>query len=167
MHVRPAETDDDLDEVRRLFRAFVSWHRQRHPGDLHLLDAYFDEAEWQGELTDLPGAYAPPDGTLLLCYEKGLALGCVAAKRIGPDSCEMKRIFVAPTARGHGAGRALAEAVVDRARDAGYRHVYLDTSVRQTEAIELYRSLGFVDSEPYYDVPEELLGWLVFFRLDL
>ena len=167
MRVRPAESDEDLEEVRRLFRAFVSWHRQRHPGDLHLTDAYFDDAEWQRELADLPGAYGPPDGCLLLCDEMGLALGCVAVKRIGPDSCEMKRMFVAPTARRHGAVRALAEAVLDRARDAGYRSVHLDTSVRQTEAIELYRSLGFVDSEPYYDVPEELLGWLVFFRLDL
>jgi len=79
----------------------------------------------------------------------------------------MKRMFVPAMARGRGAGRALAEAVIARARAAGYRRMYLDTSVRQTEAITLYRDLGFTEVEPYYDVPEEMRGWLTFFRLDL
>ena len=167
MHVRPAESDADLDEVRRLFRAFLSWHRQRHLSDLELIDAYFDDASYDREIDGLPGAYAPPDGCLLACWEKDLALGCVAYKRLDAESCEMKRMFVPTTARGRGAGRALADEVLTRAKAAGYRAMYLDTSVRQTEAIALYRDLGFTETEPYYDVPEEMRGWLTFFRLDL
>ena len=167
MHVRPAESDADLDEVRRLFRAFLSWHRQRHLRDLALIDAYFDDAAYDREIDGLPGAYAPPDGCLLACWEKELALGCVAYQRLDADSCEMKRMFVPTTARGRGAGRALADELLTRARGAGYRAMYLDTSVRQTEAITLYRDLGFTEVEPYYDVPEEMRGWLTFFRLDL
>lgn len=79
----------------------------------------------------------------------------------------MKRMFVPAMARGRGAGRALAEAVIGQARASGYRRMYLDTSVRQTEAIALYRDLGFEQVEPYDAVPEELLGWLAFYRLDL
>ncbi len=102
-----------------------------------------------------------------MCWEAGLALGCVAFKRLDDDSCEMKRMFVAPMARGRGAGRALADSLLERARDAGYRQMYLDTSVRQTEAIGLYRDLGFEEVGPYYDVPEAMLGWLTFFRVEL
>jgi|SRR3954447_20196506 putative acetyltransferase len=167
MDVRPAETEKDLEAVRRLFTSFLTWHRQRHLEDLELIDAYFDGAAYQREIDGLPGAYTSPDGALLVCWEAGLALGCVALKRLDDESCEMKRMFVAPTARGRGAGRALADAVLERARDAGYRQMYLDTSVRQNEAIGLYRDLGFEEVGPYYDVPEAMLGWLTFFRVEL
>jgi GNAT superfamily N-acetyltransferase len=167
MDVRPAETEGDCEEARRLFRAFVAWHREYHPSDLARIDAYFDEAAWEHELAGLPGAYGPPTGTLLLASEAGVALGCVAAKRIDDESCEMKRLFVPPMARGLGVGRALAEELIRWARGAGYRRMYLDTSMRQTEAVTLYRDLGFEEVEAYYDVPEEELGWLVFFKLDL
>jgi hypothetical protein len=50
MDVRQAETEDDLDEVRRLFAAFLTWHRQRHVEDLALIDAYFDGASYQQEI---------------------------------------------------------------------------------------------------------------------
>jgi putative acetyltransferase len=167
MDVRLAESDADLAEVGRLFRAFLSWHRERHVSDLELIDAYFDRAAYDREVDGLPGAYAPPDGCLLAGWESGLALGCVAYQRLDAESCEMKRMFVPTTARGRGVGRALAEELLTRAGAAGYRTMYLDTSVRQTEAITLYRDLGFTEVAPYYDVPEEMRGWLTFFRLDL
>jgi hypothetical protein len=44
--------------------------------------------------------------------------------------------------------------------------MYLDTSIRQAEALSLYRSLGFAEVEPYYDTPP-LRDWLVFLKLDL
>jgi putative acetyltransferase len=167
MDVRRAETEDDLAEVRRLFASFLTWHRQRHLEDLDLIDAYFDGAAYQQEIDGLPGAYAPPDGALLVCWDAGLALGCGAFKRLDVVSCEMKRMFVPQMARGRGSGRALALALLDRARDAGYERMYLDTSVRQTEAIALYRDLGFEEVEPYYEVPDAMLGWLTFFSVDL
>jgi len=167
LDVRVAESERDLDDVRRLFRAFVAWHRERHTEDLDLIDAYFDDVEWERELADLPGPYGPPDGTLLIAREADLALGCVAAKRFDDESCEMKRMFVPPMARGGGVGRALADDVLTWARAGGYRQMFLDTSVRQTEAIALYRRLGFEEIPPYYDVPEAMRDWLVFFRVDL
>lgn len=167
MDVRRAESESDLEEVRRLFRSFVAWHRQRHVDDRELIDAYFDGAAYDREVEGLPGAYAPPDGAVYLCWDTGLPIGCVGMKRIDERRCEMKRMFVAPTARGRGAGRALADAVLTAAREAGYAEMYLDTSTRQTEAIALYRDLGFEQVEPYYDVPAEVTGWLVFFRLSL
>jgi GNAT superfamily N-acetyltransferase len=167
MDVRLADTEAELDDVRRLFRSFLAWHRERHIDDLALIDAYFDEESWEAEVTGLPGAYGPPDGALLLATEAGLTLGCVGSKRLDDESCEMKRMFVAPVARGRGVGRALAEAVVERARADGYRRMYLDTSIRQTEAIALYRSLGFTEVAAYHDVPDDMAGWLVFYCLEI
>ena len=163
----PAESEADLDEVRRLFRAFLSWHRQRHLSDLELIDAYFDDAAYDREIDGLPGAYAPPDGRLLACWEEELALGCVAYKRLDAESCEMKRMFVPPRRAAAVPAARSRDELLTRAKAAGYRAMYLDTSVRQTEAIALYRDLGFTEVEPYYDVPEEMRGWLTFFRLDL
>jgi putative acetyltransferase len=162
-----AETERDLDAVRRLFHSFLGWHRERHTEDLALIDAYFDDEAWERELAALPGVYDPPDGALLIAREADVALGCVGLKRLDGESCEMKRMFVAPMARGGGVGRALADEVIARARAAGYRQMFLDTSVRQTEAITLYQTLGFEEVPAYRDVPEAMADWLTFFRLDL
>ena len=79
----------------------------------------------------------------------------------------MKWMFVYPDLHGQGVGRALAEAVLRAAREAGYRSMLLDTSFRQAEALALYRRLGFRTIEPYYALPAALREWLVFMALDL
>ena len=165
--VVPAHTSMQLDDVRSLVRAFVEWHRTRHAADRRLIDDYFDAEAFEAELASLPGAYAPPTGCLLIATSDGEAAGCVAMRRLDDDACEMKRMFVRTALHGAGVGRALAVAVLAEARAAGYRRVRLDTSVGQVEAIGLYRSLGFTTIEPYYELPERLLQWLVFMELRL
>ena len=165
--VRAAASPAELDQARILFRAFVAWHRDRHAADLDLIDRYFDDAEFERELAGLPGAYAPPSGRLLLAWADGTAAGCAALRRIDDQSCEMKRMFVSPAARGIGVGRALGTELIRAARDQAYTGMYLDTSLRQAEALSLYRSLGFSEVEPYYDTPRPLRDWLVFLKLDL
>ena len=167
VEVVEATLPSELDEVRALFRAFVAWHRQRHVEDLGLVDGYFDTAAFDAELGGLPGAYAPPRGRLLLARQAGEPAGCVALRPINDASCEMKRMFVDPHRHGQGVGRALADAIVGHARDAGYSQMWLDTSTRQTEAQNLYRSMGFETVDAYYDLPPELVHWLVFMRLKL
>jgi ribosomal protein S18 acetylase RimI-like enzyme len=153
-----------LDQVRALVRAFVGWHQERHVGDRHLIDAYVDPDAVEAELAGLPGAYARPQGRLLLALRVGAPVGCVALKRLDEQACEMKRMFVPPRFQGLGVGRALAAAVVAEAREAGYEAIWLDTSVRQVEALGLYRSLGFEEVGPYYDLPPDLARWLVILR---
>ena len=165
--VRTAASSADLDQARILFRAFVAWHRDRHAEDHDLIDSYFDDAGFEQELARLPGAYAPPSGRLLLAWADGTAAGCAALRRIDDQSCEMKRMFVSPAARGRGVGRALGTELIRAARGQAYTSMYLDTSIRQAEALSLYRSLGFAEAEPYYDTPPPLRDWLVFLKLDL
>ncbi len=165
--VRAAVTLADLDQVRDLMRAFVAWHRARHAEDLHLIEQYFDPGEFEAELASLPGAYGPPGGALLLATADGAPLGCVALRGLQDGACEMKRMFVPAHAHGRGIGTALGQAVVEEGRRLGYRTMRLDTSIRQDEARRLYRRLGFVDTAPYYDLPESLRAWLVFMERPL
>jgi ribosomal protein S18 acetylase RimI-like enzyme len=101
------------------------------------------------ELETLPGAYAPPDGTIVVAYAGGEPAGCAALRKIGGGVCEMKRLYVKPAHRGAGVGRALAEEIVARAREIGYSSMKLDTLESMTEANALYLSIGFRKCAPY------------------
>ena len=162
-----AETTQQLDQVRSLIRAFVAWHRTEHAHDIERIERYFDPVAFEAELAGLPGKYAPPEGALLVAYVDGQPAGCVAMRDLGEGSCEMKRMFVPGPFRGLGVGRALAERVVEAAREAGYRRIRLDTSRNQIEAIGLYRRIGFKPIEPYYPLSDDLREWLVFYELEL
>jgi GNAT superfamily N-acetyltransferase len=162
-----ATTDDQLNHVRDLIRAFVAWHRQRHHEDLALIDQYFDAKAFEEELATLPGKYAPPKARLQLALYNDQPAGCIALRELDARTCEMKRMFVYPELQGKGIGRALAETLIREAQTIGYTRMQLDTSVRQVEAQNLYRSLGFKEIAPYYELPEELKSWLVFMELSL
>jgi GNAT superfamily N-acetyltransferase len=160
-------SNSQLDAVRNLMRAFISWHRQRHVQDLALIDAYFDVDAFEEELAHLPGSYSPPSGQLLLASVQDEAAGCVALRPIDKEYCEMKRMFVYPQFHGKGVGLALGRQLIEHARRSGYRAMRLDTSIRQAEATGLYQRLGFKFIEPYYELPQNLRDWLVFMELRL
>lgn len=138
-----ARTDAELEEVRRLFRAYARWLE---------VDLCFQGFE--KELAELPGRYAPPGGRLLLARVAGEAVGAVGLRPLEPGICEMKRLWVEPGFGGRGIGRALAEAVVAAARTIGYERMRLDTiPARMPAAQHLYGSLGFAPIPPYYHNP--------------
>jgi ribosomal protein S18 acetylase RimI-like enzyme len=105
--------------------------------------------DFERELSELPGEYAPPDGCLLLAIDEGQLAGCAALKKINGDMCEMKRLYVRPEFRGRGVGRQLARAIIEEARKIGYTRMRLDTVPSMRAATALYRSLGFKEIAPY------------------
>jgi putative acetyltransferase len=109
------------------------------------------------ELATLPGDYAAPHGHLLLALVDGQVAGCGALRSLPEadqaNACEMKRLFVRPAFRRFGLGRQLAQALLDEARRAGYSVVLLDTLDDMEAARELYASLGFEETAPYYFSP--------------
>ncbi|HEX6111900.1 MAG TPA: GNAT family N-acetyltransferase [Geminicoccaceae bacterium] len=140
-----AQTPEDLAQVRRLFRAYADWLG---------VDLCFQGFE--RELAELPGAYAPPAGRLLIARIGGEVVGCVGLRPLEPEVCEMKRLWVAPGFGGRGIGRALAERIVAAAREIGYQRMRLDTLPdRMPAAQHLYASLGFREIPAYYHNPLE------------
>ena len=129
---------DDVELVRTLFREYA--------GSLGV-DLSFQGFE--AELAALPGGY----DAVLVATVGGAPAGCVGVRPLEDGVCEMKRLYLRPAARGTGLGRGLAEAAIARARALGYVLMRLDTLPSMAAAQTLYRSLGFVEIEPYRHNP--------------
>jgi putative acetyltransferase len=106
------------------------------------------------ELSNLPGKYAPPSGELLLILLNGQPVACGAMRELADGICELKRIYVRPTARRMGIARSISVRLIESAKDRGYRAMRLDTLKRLVGATELYEDLGFGYIEPYNHAPE-------------
>jgi len=135
----------DIAAARRLFEAYAA-----------SLDVDLCFQNFAHELATLPGDYAPPAGCLLLAWTdhaSDKAVGCVALRPLASRTGEIKRLYVDPALHGEGIGRALADAVIARARMIGYDEVKLDTLATMGRARALYASLGFRECAAYYDNP--------------
>ena len=160
VEILQVETERQLTAVKTLFRQYFDWL-----AEVHHIDMTYQAVE--AELAALPGYYAPPEGRLLLVQEGETPLGCGALRPLAPGIVELKRMYVVPTARRNGVGRAIALRLLDESRLAGYQIARLDTATFLPGAIALYHSIGFRDRDPYYQVPEDVFIWTVFMELDL
>jgi GNAT superfamily N-acetyltransferase len=105
-----------------------------------------------GELDDhLSSLYPPEDNftelptadAFLIARIDGVAIGCGAVRFIDAITAEVKRMYVAPSARGGGVGREIVRALEVFAREQGAQRLVLETGPKQLEAIALYENLGF------------------------
>jgi len=143
--VQPS-TPEDLRITAELFQEY---------GDSLGIDLSFQG--FAEELSNLPGPYAPPRGTLLLALADGHPAGCCALRPLDevdePNASEMKRLYVRPAFRRFGLGRQLVEATLDAGRRLGYAAILLDTLDDMEAARTLYEDLGFEEVPPYYPSP--------------
>lgn len=128
--IRALETDEDADAFRALNEEWIARH-------------FTLEAEDRRQLDDPVGAYLEPGGEILIAQLEGQTIGCVAIVPDGTGAWELSKMVVAPELRGHGAGRRLLEATIDRARELGARSLFLGSSTKLANAVHLYEALGF------------------------
>jgi ribosomal protein S18 acetylase RimI-like enzyme len=143
MQLIQAQSPEEINSVRKLFQEYASWV------EISLCFQNFDQ-----EVAELPGAYAPPSGRLLMAVDGDQVMGCVALRKIGDSIGEMKRLYVRPEFRGRRLGRTLTEKLIAEAIHIGYARLRLDTLPgRMDQAIAMYRSFGFREISPYYQNP--------------
>jgi len=153
LKIIPAKTVQDIDKIKKLFIEY-----QQFLG----FDLCFQN--FQDELDGLPGNYCPPDGRLFLSLINDKPVGCVALKKLEKDVCEMKRLYTKSKFRGKGFGRQLAIKIIEEAKLAGYKTMRLDTVSFLKEALSLYYSLGFKQTEAYCFNPRDDV---IYMELDL
>jgi ribosomal protein S18 acetylase RimI-like enzyme len=127
----------------------------------YCLSHYFEELAQRFEsgfdpahsLAPTLDGFAPPGGTFLVMRRHGEPVGCGGFKFDPPDAAYLKRMWIAPTARGLGLGRRLLHELEQRARSLGYRKVRLETEKSLKEAQQLYRSAGYREVAPFNDEP--------------
>jgi len=100
-----------------------------------------------------PAEFEPPAGVLLVAYDAEDPVACGAVRVIAAGVAEIKRMYVAPSARGRGLGRTLLGALEAAAVDLGCDRARLDTAAFLTEAVALYRSAGYTDIADYNGNP--------------
>src|SRR4051812_25784875 len=138
--VSQAESEEDLAIARELFSEYAE-----------SLGFSLCFQSFEAELAGLPGKYAPPSGCLLIArnHPQGTVMGCIALRKLDEQTCEMKRLYVKPEARGNGVGWGLALTLLDQASGLGYTRMRLDTVPgKMDSAIAMYGALGFKEIPP-------------------
>lgn len=153
--IRPARSRDDLAEVAQLFRDYAD-----------LIGVDLTSQNFEAEVANLPGAYAPPAGELFLAINPdGTPIGCVGLRPFEAGRrCELKRLFVRPGVQGAGLGRRLLDVALAAARKAGYREMVLDCLPQLEKAIALYDRTGFARTAPYWN---NVIPGAIYFAKDL
>jgi GNAT superfamily N-acetyltransferase len=166
LSVFQAAKGKDAPRVRELLGEYLAWAISmvnREFGVDFDLEAMLEQ--------DMAGLdkYLPPHGRLLLAEFEGQMAGVACMRRIGPDTGEIKRMYVRPQFRRKGIGRALAERLVQESRAIGYPRLRLDSPRSWKGAHALYRSIGFQEIEPYAEseIPVEFREHWIFMELPL
>ena len=100
------------------------------------------------DLEDIEGNYINNRGDFIVVEENGVLNACMGVFRIDPHTCELRKMYAIPAARGRGLGKTLMDYALQRARDLGYSRMVLETASPLKEAISLYIKYGFTPYHP-------------------
>ena len=167
VETRDAQLPNDIDCIKQLWTDYLTWGNDNmqlnygvHPHNPK------EQVEQDIEMID---KFLPPNGRLILAFidDKPCGIGCL--KSINNEIGEIKRMYVDPSFRNIGAGRAILQSLLNAAKEVGYKKVRLDSPKFMEAAHSLYRSAGFKDIPVYEEVeiPEAFRQYLLFMEMDL
>ena len=137
------EEGKELDIIRELFREYEKELNE---------DICFQSFE--EELKNPLKKYGLPDGDLVLAYWNDEVAGCIALSKMKEaGACEMKRLYVKPELRKNKIGRLLIEELLNSAKERNYEKMRLDTFLKLSSAVHLYKQFGFENISAYYNNP--------------
>ncbi|MFF7131215.1 GNAT family N-acetyltransferase [Streptomyces sp. NPDC008196] len=111
-----------------------------------------DPVELEREVAGHTGSeLTPPTGQLLVARYAGEPAGTAGVRLRHDGSAELTRVYLHKEMRGKGGAVLLVEAAESAARALGATCLLLETRKDLTEAVALYRRLGYTDAEPYSD----------------
>jgi DNA-binding MarR family transcriptional regulator/GNAT superfamily N-acetyltransferase len=153
--------------MREVERLLIAASVELGPVDPEHADAKYCLAEYAAELnrrstrgfdpsvgaTALPHEVRPPAGQFFVAYLRREPIGCGAVKHHADAPAEIKRMWIAPQARGFGIGRRLLETLEACAVANGAEVGHIETSAVLTEALALYRSAGWVQVPAFNEEP--------------
>ena len=161
---RARELRDAMATVERLLTAGLVEFRVEDPRSVNAtfcLESYFTELTTRfdngfdpslGHSGDV-SVFSQPAGLFLVAYLRDAPIGCGGLKFHDNQPADLKRMWVAKSARGLGVGRRLLSELEQRAHDRGARVVRLETNKSLGEAISLYRSSGYTEIASFNDEP--------------
>jgi GNAT superfamily N-acetyltransferase len=167
VEIRDAQLPKDLDSIRKLWIAYLTWGNDKMQR-LYGVHPHNPAEAVQKDIENID-KFLPPDGRLMLAFIDGNACGIGCLKSINDEIGEIKRMYVDPSFRNIGAGRAILQSLLTAAKEMGYTKVRLDSPKFMEAAHSLYRSFGFADI-PVYDeveIPEEFRQYLLFMEVDV
>lgn len=165
--LRRAVYPSDAADIGRLCWAYRALLEARSGHVPTFVETYYSADEFEALLAKLPQYHARPRGDIWVAELHGGVVGCAMYHPISETTCEIKRVFVDPVARGTGAGRALVDACRIAAAQDGYTDMVLDTIHTLHEAIALYERLGFHPCPPFYEPDPLLIETLRFYACPL
>jgi len=167
IEIRDAQLPDDIENIKKLWTDYLTWGNDR----MQLLYGVHPHNPQDAVREDIKNIdkFLPPNGRLILAFIDGNACGIGCLKSINEEIGEIKRMYVDPSFRNIGAGRAILNALLNAAKETRYKKVRLDSPKFMEAAHSLYRSFGFTNISVYdeVEIPAEFRQYLLFMEIDL
>jgi len=167
IETRDAQLPIDLNSIKQLWTDYLTWGNDNM--QLHYGAHPHNPEEQVAEDLKMIDKFLPPNGRLILAFSDGIPCGIGCLKSINNEIGEIKRMYVDPSFRKIGAGRAILHSLLNAAKEAGYKKVRLDSPKFMHAAHSLYRSFGFTEIAVYEEVeiPESFRQYLLFMEIDV
>jgi GNAT superfamily N-acetyltransferase len=167
VEIREARLPGDIEFVRGLWIDYLTWGNNKMQM-LYGVHPHNPKEAVEHDIITID-KFLPPNGHLLLASINKNICGISCIKSIDEEIGEIKRMYVDPSFRNIGAGRAILKSLLHAAKKTGYKKVRLDSPKFMEAAHSLYRSFGFKEIPVYEEVeiPKEFRQYLLFMELDL